>query len=156
MKHRHFKPGIIVKHFKRELLTEQELKVNPYKYLYKVIGEAIHTETNEQLLIYQAEYGYRQIFARPLEEAMGLVDKEKYPDVKQEYRLEPFNKDNAENEFLWNSLEPHINHDVSIAAYVNRDTGETVDVCLECNDCGEVILDAETHTLVVRSDFNEE
>lgn len=83
-----FLKGDIVQHFKRELLTKEELKQEPLKYLYEIIGVAMHTETGEDLMIYQALYGGKRIFARPYSMFMGKVDKEKYPDVKQEYRLE--------------------------------------------------------------------
>ena len=33
--------------------------------IYKVIGKAIHSETQESLVVYQAEYGDRQLFVRP-------------------------------------------------------------------------------------------
>ncbi len=78
--------GDIVQHFKRETLTEEEIKEN--KYLYKIIGFAEHTETGEKLVVYQALYGDFGMYARPYEMFMGKVDKEKYPDIKQEYRFE--------------------------------------------------------------------
>lgn len=153
---RRFKPGTILKHFKREFLSEKELKQEPFSFMYKVIGEAIHTETREVLLIYQALYGSNAIFARPLEMATGLVDKTKYPDVKQEYRLEECNESDItnDNELLWNALKPHIGHTVHVESYVNN-SDEIVDICLECEDCGEVILNSELYTLSARKDMED-
>ena len=53
--------------------------------LHKVIAIAKHTETMEDLVIYN--HG-DQIWARPYDMFAGYVDHEKYPDVKQEYRFE--------------------------------------------------------------------
>ena len=49
---RHFKPGTIVQHFKRETLSEERLFHEPFAYMYKVIGEGMNTETKEKLLIF--------------------------------------------------------------------------------------------------------
>jgi hypothetical protein len=87
-----FAIGDIVKHFKYELLSEEEQKKN--RYLYQIIGFATHTETQEKLVIYQALYHDEKInyclFARPYDMFTDLVDKEKYPNVKQKYRFEKF------------------------------------------------------------------
>lgn len=153
---RRFKPGTILKHFKREFLSEKELKQEPFSFMYKVIGEAIHTETREILLIYQALYGSNAVFARPLEMATGLVDKNKYPDVQQEYRLEECNDDNMKDndKLLWNALKPHIGHTVHIESYVDN-SDNIVDICLECEDCSQVILDSELYTLSARKDMED-
>lgn len=81
-----FKPGKILKHFKRELLSEEEQKANGH--LYQVLAIARHTETNELMLVYQALYFPFAVYTRPLSMAEEKVDKEKYPNIKQEYRLE--------------------------------------------------------------------
>lgn len=80
---RDLKVGDIVKHFKREWVDEKTSE-----YLYKILAFASHTETGEHLVIYQGLYAPFKICARPYAMFMSVVDREKYPDVKQTYRFE--------------------------------------------------------------------
>lgn len=97
--------GMIVKHFKRDLCTPQELDECPTKYLYRIIDIACHTETGELLVIYLPLYETdclkgAKLAARPLDMFMSEVDRNKYPDAKQQYRFEQFPKTVQECEFL--------------------------------------------------------
>lgn len=80
---RDIRVGDIVQHFKREWVSAETSE-----YLYKVLAFAQHTETGERLVIYQALYSPFKVCARPYAMFMSEVDREKYPDIKQQYRFE--------------------------------------------------------------------
>ena len=83
MEERKFKKGQLVQHFKRE-----GLDLGTDEYVYEIIGEAIHSETREKMMVYRAMYGEQELFVRPYDMFMSEVDHDKYPDVKQKYRFE--------------------------------------------------------------------
>ena len=97
MKDRCFNKGDIVKHFKREMLTKEELEKDPNLYLYEIIGTSRNTENNEELMIYKPLYYTKCVdgvdyAARPLDMFLSEVDHDKYPDIKQKYRFEKIDK----------------------------------------------------------------
>ncbi|MBP3284226.1 MAG: DUF1653 domain-containing protein [Clostridia bacterium] len=71
----------------------RELKINGiYKHFkgdyYFVENVAIHSETREKYVVYRGLYGDSELYIRPYEMFLSKVDKEKYPEVTQEYRFE--------------------------------------------------------------------
>ena len=72
---------------------ERELKIwAMYQHFkgkqYKVLAIAEHTETSENLVIYQALYGEGKIYARPYQMFLEEVDHEKYPESTQKRRFQ--------------------------------------------------------------------
>ena len=79
---------------------ESQNKIKDYRHMvgkryrhfkgntYRVMGFAVHSETSEILVIYVSESNISLEWARPLDMFLSKVDKEKYPDVEQEYRFQ--------------------------------------------------------------------
>lgn len=78
------KSGDIVTHFKRGNLPSDNLK-----HCYVILDDnVLYTDTDTRCVLYQALYGDYQKFCRSFEQFEGVVDKERYPDTTQEYRIE--------------------------------------------------------------------
>jgi len=79
-------------------MIEREIQIGKkYKHfkgkMYKVLDIVYDSESNndeefKKIVVYQALYGDNLKWARPYDIFNSLVDKEKYPDVTQEYRFE--------------------------------------------------------------------
>lgn len=77
---------------------ERKVEVgNVYKHfkgnLYEVIAIAYDSETNNEteprkLVVYKALYGDGKVWVRDYDMFVSKVDKDKYPDVLQQYRFE--------------------------------------------------------------------
>lgn len=74
MKERTLIPGQLYRHFKGNL--------------YQIITIGKHSETGEEMVVYQAMYGEFQVYIRPISMFMEKLDLEKYSDARQEYRFE--------------------------------------------------------------------
>lgn len=70
-----------------------ELKKNAiYRHFkgdyYLVEDVATHSETREKYVIYRSLYGENELYIRPMDMFLSKVDREKYPNVEQEYRFQ--------------------------------------------------------------------
>ncbi len=73
----------IYKHFKGDYYLLEDIATN--------------SENGEKYVIYRMLYGDNNLYIRPYDMFFSLVDKEKYPEVKQKYRFELQNIESVNN-----------------------------------------------------------
>lgn len=88
MQQRRPEPGDVYRHFKNNL--------------YEIITLAIHSETEEEMVVYRQKYGEEKVFVRPLEMFLSEVDYFKYPNAQQTYRFEPVTEEEETKKKLTN------------------------------------------------------
>ena len=81
----------LYKHFK-------EINSDGEEMVYYVIDVCKDTETDEVKVYYQEMYGEKIRYVREINMFMSLVDKEKYPNSKQEFRFTKMTKEEID---LW-------------------------------------------------------
>lgn len=86
--------------------------------LYQIVAIAQHSETGEQLVVYQALGGDKAIYARPLSMFFDRLDPVKYPRAKQEYRFE------LQQEAGTDAAGEELNIDPMVLEFLDADTYE--------------------------------
>lgn len=56
--------------------------------IYKVVTIAKDSEKLQEMVVYQGQYEDNPCWIREKEDFFGLLDKEKYPNIDQQYRFE--------------------------------------------------------------------
>ncbi len=67
-------PGRIYRHFKGDYYLVEDI--------------VIYSEDKSEMVLYRSLYGDGKLYVRPYDMFASEVDREKYPDVKQQYRFE--------------------------------------------------------------------
>ena len=116
-------------------------------WFYFIGNEDEYLTPDEVFEIYTKEELTEQIYS-----TLQDMDKHSFEEVKyyKEVLAEKYEnrEEETNNMILRNKLKKHRGHKVSIVSY--GDWNNPVDICLECEDCGEVVLDAEIYTLCER------
>lgn len=66
---------------------ESKLVKHFNKKFYLILGVVEHTQTSEEMVVYKAMYGNYKKYVMPIDIFLSKVDKNKYPDIEQEYNF---------------------------------------------------------------------
>lgn len=105
--------------------------------LYKFIGEAKHSETQGELVVYQAMYGDKQIWVRPKEMFYGTTEIDG-KQVKRFQEIVPYVRSVADinNDFKLGDVLLFV---IAGSTYIGRFDGQENDGQLHFNPCFHVV-----------------
>ena len=138
--------GQIYKHFKGNL--------------YKVLAVAVHTESEEKLVVYQSVENPDRVFARPLEMFMSDIDRFRYPLIRAKYRFtlvsEPEEETNGEETKEEETKEETLNEDTRGEDVKDEETEEqSDDDSAVYKDNGELVIDPYVERVLDEKEFSK-
>ena len=138
--------GQIYKHFKGNL--------------YKVLAVAVHTESEEKLVVYQSVENPDRVFARPLEMFMSDIDRFRYPLIRAKYRFtlvsEPEEETNGEETKEEETKEETLNEDTKEEDVKDGETEEqSDDDSAVYKDNGELVIDPYVEGVLDEKEFSK-
>ncbi|MCI6666132.1 MAG: DUF1653 domain-containing protein [Lachnospiraceae bacterium] len=138
--------GQIYKHFKGNL--------------YKVLAVAVHTESEEKLVVYQSVENPDRVFARPLEMFMSDIDRFRYPLIRAKYRFtlvsEPEVENNGEETKEEEAKEETLNEDTKEEDVKDEETEEqSDDDSAVYKDNGELVIDPYVEGVLDEKEFSK-
>lgn len=138
--------GQIYKHFKGNL--------------YKVLAVAVHTESEEKLVVYQSVENPDRVFARPLEMFMSDIDRFRYPLIRAKYRFtlvsEPGEETNGEETKEEETKEETLNEDTRGEDVKDEETEEqSDDDSAVYKDNGELVIDPYVEGVLDEKEFSK-
>lgn len=138
--------GQIYKHFKGNL--------------YKVLAVAVHTESEEKLVVYQSVENPDRVFARPLEMFMSDIDRFRYPLIRAKYRFtlvsEPEEETNGEETKEEETKEETLNEDTRGEDVKDEETEEqSDDDSAVYKDNGELVIDPYVEGVLDEKEFSK-
>lgn len=138
--------GQIYKHFKGNL--------------YKVLAVAVHTESEEKLVVYQSVDNPDRVFARPLEMFMSDIDRFRYPLIRAKYRFtlvsELEEETNGEETKEEETKEETLNEDTRGEDVKDEETEEqSDDDSAVYKDNGELVIDPYVEGVLDEKEFSK-
>lgn len=138
--------GQIYKHFKGNL--------------YKVLAVAVHTESEEKLVVYQSVDNPDRVFARPLEMFMSDIDRFRYPLIRAKYRFtlvsEPEEENNGEETKEEETKEETLSEDTRGEDIKDEETEEqSDDDSAVYKDNGELVIDPYVERVLDEKEFSK-